>query len=335
MALNFSFYNDAEEEEWDKFVLEKSMNGIFLQTRKFINYHPKGKFKDSSICVRKGNELVAVILGCELDDGGKMFFAHRGSTFGGITLSKTIYSATSIDELISGFLAFLRENGFKKCFLKMVPTIYQKKQAELVDYFLHKNNFYCYNELNYYLDLNNYKDDILAQFTANKRRDYRYSLKNDLSFKELSTKEEIAEYYEVLLKNLKKLNLNPVHTYEELCDLKFNRFNENVEFYGVFKDNKMIAGSMLFYFNNDIVHTQYLSSDEEYLSMFPMDFLIYNLIKVGVEKNKKIFSFGICTEDRGKYLNLGLSRFKEGFGTDFCINKSYEIELKEEEISNV
>ena len=29
----------------------------------------------------------------------------------------------------------------------------------------------------------------------------------------------------------------------------------------------MIAGSMLFYFNDDIVHTQYLSSDEEYLTM--------------------------------------------------------------------
>ena len=36
------------------------------------------------------------------------------------------------------------------------------------------------------------------------------------------------------------------------------------------------------------------------------------------------FTFGICTEDQGRYLNLGLSRFKEGFGTEFRINRTYE-----------
>ena len=78
MALTLSFYKETEENEWDKFVLEKSMNGVFLQTRKFINYHSKGKFKDVSICVRKGNELVATILGCELNEssGGGNVFLH-------------------------------------------------------------------------------------------------------------------------------------------------------------------------------------------------------------------------------------------------------------------
>lgn len=38
----------------------------------------------------------------------------------------------------------------------------------------------------------------------------------------------------------------------------------------------------------------------------------------------KYFTFGICTEDRGKYLNMGLSRFKEGFGADYCLNLTYE-----------
>ena len=32
----------------------------------------------------------------------------------------------------------------------------------------------------------------------------------------------------------------------------------------------------------------------------------------------------ICTEDQGRYLNLGLPRVKEGFGTEFCVNRSYE-----------
>lgn len=64
-------YYQGNEEEWDRFVLQESINGLFLETRKFINYHPKGKFKDCSICIRKGNQLVGVILACEINDPEK------------------------------------------------------------------------------------------------------------------------------------------------------------------------------------------------------------------------------------------------------------------------
>ena len=40
------------------------MNGTFLQTRKFINYHKPGKFEDHSLIFCKGNAYVAAILGC-------------------------------------------------------------------------------------------------------------------------------------------------------------------------------------------------------------------------------------------------------------------------------
>lgn len=39
MSFSVERYN-GNESEWDQFVLEKSMNGTFIQTRKFINYHP-------------------------------------------------------------------------------------------------------------------------------------------------------------------------------------------------------------------------------------------------------------------------------------------------------
>lgn len=325
MAFSFSFYKADDEQIWDEFMLNKSMNGTFLQTRKFINYHKAGKFNDCSILIKKGNELVALILACVIEDEGKKtFFAHRGTTFGGITISKSIYSASAIDEITTSLLEFLKENGFKKIYLKMVPEIYLQDNINLLDYFLVKNDFKCYNELNYYLQLKDYKNDIVSQFSSSKRRDYRYSLKSGFSFKKLETRQDIAEYYKILLMNLTKLNLKPVHTLEDLYDLKFNRFDDRIEFYGVYKDDIMVAGSMLFYFNDKIVHTQYLSSNEAYLKMFPMDFLIYNLIDTAVKKGMEIFTFGICTEDQGRYLNLGLSRFKEGFGTKFCINRSYE-----------
>lgn len=329
MAFTIEYFVSGKEQEWDDFVLNKSMNGTFLQTRKFINYHPDGRFQDRSLCIRKGTELVATVLGCEIqDDGKRTFFAHKGTTFGGITLSNRIYSASAVNEVMEALHAFLQEEGFEKVYLKMVPDVYQKENTDLVDYFLYKNGYTCYNELNYYMHLDRYKADVLAQFSSSKRRDYRYSLKNELVFRALQTAEEIAAFYEVLKLNLAKLGLNAVHSLEDLYDLKFNRFDDKIQFYGVYLEDKMIAGSMIFIFDGRIFHTQYLSSDEQYLKMFPMDFLIANLIQAAVDQHMELFSFGICTEDQGRYLNLGLSRFKEGFGTEFCINRSYEKLLK-------
>ena len=38
--FRFERYNEQDEEIWDDFVMEKSVNGTFLQTRRFLNYHP-------------------------------------------------------------------------------------------------------------------------------------------------------------------------------------------------------------------------------------------------------------------------------------------------------
>lgn len=325
MSLRIEKYSDEFEKAWDTLVLRDSINGTFLQSRNFINYHTPGKFKDCSLCVFKGNDLVGAILACEVEDeGNRTFFSHKGTSYGGIIVSKKIYQTSAIAELMELFEEYLKNEGFEKVYLKMTPSIYQKQNADALDYFLYKSGYKNYNELNFYMQVAKYKEDVISVFSSSKRRDYRYSLKNNLEFKELFEKQQIAEYYEILLKNLKKLGAPVVHSLDDLLDLKTNRIYDFMRFYGVYFEGKMIAGSVVFIINDDIFHTQYLSSDEEYLKIFPMDFLITNLIQTAVNEKKRLFSFGICTEDQGRYLNLGLSRFKEGFGTEYALNISYE-----------
>lgn len=318
-------YTAIIEKQWDDFVLKESINGTFLQTRRFIQYHPENRFIDHSLVIYKGNTIVACILACELKEAaGKRFFSHKGTSYGGIVVSPNIYNASGISVLMDIFEEYLRSEGFHSVYLKMTPSIFSRGGVDLLDYFLYQRGYIQYNELNYYMRLERYQEDILSQFSSSKRRDFRYSLKNDLTFKELTTPEAIKDFYGVLQLNLEKLGLTSVHTYNELLELKQERFNKNIEFYGVYKGEQIIAGSMIFLFDDRIMHTQYLSSDEKYLEYFPMDFLIYNLISLAVSREFKTFTFGICTEEQGRYLNLGLSRFKEGFGTEYCLNKSFE-----------
>lgn len=324
MEIKIEKYKDSLSEMWDKFVLQESMNGTFLHTRKFIDYHPVGRFKDSSLVVYKGNTIVAVILACDInEDSVKTYFSHKGTTFGGIVISPKFYSASNVDLLMTELEKYWSQENYDEIILKMTAPVFCRQNVDLVEYFLYQRGYEQYNELNYYMRLDRYENGILEQFSSSKRRDYRYSLKNNLVFSRLESAEEIKKFYAVLLLNLKKLDLPCVHQYEELVDLKFNRFPDNIEFYGVYKEEIMIAGSMIFLFEGSIMHTQYLASDEKYLSYYPMDFLIYHLIRTALEKQMRLFTFGICTEDHGRYLNLGLSRFKEGFGTEFCINRTY------------
>ena len=90
-------YSPELEKRWDRFVMNDSVNGTFLQTRKFLNYHPEGRFTDASFFVEKSGIVVAVVLGCNVDD---KFVSHQGSTFGGPVISKDFYSGHKILEII-------------------------------------------------------------------------------------------------------------------------------------------------------------------------------------------------------------------------------------------
>ena len=117
--------------------------------------------------------------------------------------------------------------------------------------------------------------------------------------------------------------MEPVHSLTELIDFKNSRLVDVVDFYGVFYKEVMIAGAMLFYFGKEVLHTQYLAQDVSFSNLFTMNFLNYNLIKLAKDNGFNKFSFGISTENCGKTLNKGLAIFKEGFGTQFCNNRSY------------
>ncbi len=325
MALIVKRYTEDKALLWDQFVLGESMNGTFLQTRKFINYHAPEKFADCSLMFYKGESLVAVILSCEAEmNGKKIFFSHKGTTFGGIIISNRIYSSSLIMELMDVFEEELLRDGYAGCYLKMTPAIFQKSNTDLLDYFLYQRGFLQYSELNFYMLLEPYRYDISSCFSSGKRRDYKYSLKNNLKFRELESKDEVRQFYDVLQLNLNKLGLRSVHSYEDLVQLKFERFSKEIIFYGVYLGDKLIAGSMIFIFFEEIFHTQYLSSDQAYLKYFPMDFLIYHLIEQALAKGMRKFTFGICTENQGRELNMGLARFKEGFGAGYALNKSFE-----------
>ena len=325
MEINIVRYNDSFENKWDDFIEKESLNGTFLQSRNFLNYHPKERFKDHSLIVLKGtNTIAALIPACEIEeDNKKILYSHMGSTFGGIIVNKNSYNIKHIEEIIKKLETYCIENKFNEIILKNSSALFCKDRMDLIDYFLFKNNYNYYDELSFYVDCKKLSNDIVSAFSSGRRRDFRYSLKNNFEFRKIEKDSEIEEFYNLLIVNLKKFNKKPVHSLEEILEFKNTRLKNIIEFYGVYQQNKMFAGSMVFKFNKQVFHTQYLASDQNNLKLFPMEFLNTNLINAAKHEGYETFSFGISTEDHGKFLNEGLALFKEGFGASYCINRCY------------
>lgn len=328
MDLFIEKFDVKNDQEWDNFIEKNSLNGTFLQSRNFLNYH-KGRFKDHSLKIKKGENLVALIPACEvIEDNKKTFYSHKGSTFGGIVINKSFNDISHIDNIFNVLEEYLNKDNFDKVIFKNTPEIFCCGNTSLLDYFYFNYGYKNYNELSLYIDLKDFSPSLENNFSASKRRDFKYSLKYNMQFKKLTTDEEVSDFYRLLEISLKKHNTRPVHSIDELLDFKNKRLNDTVNFYGVYYQNFLVAGSMVFNFTNRVFHTQYLSSDSIYSNYYPMNFLNYNLIKEAYINNFKFFSFGINTEDKGNFLNTSLAKFKEGFGAIGSINRTYYKELK-------
>ena len=324
LELSVNLYDRSMKEKWDDFVSHNSVNGTFQQTRNFLEYHGN-RFEDTSLIITKsGNTIVAVVPACTcIEEGKKVFYAHKGSTFGGIVIAGQFNNIEHMESIMDCLEEWFRDNGYSEVWLKCTSDIFAAGNSNLLYYFLFQRGYQSYDEISCYIDFDHYNEDILSNFSYGRRRDYKYSLKNDLLFREIDTEEEICSFYKILCDNLKKFDAVPVHSLEELLEFKQSRLTDIVEFYGVFLKEKMIAGSMVFNFDNRVFHTQYLAADQTCLKMYPMNFLDTNLIITAKERGFRYFSFGTSTGERGKVLNKPLAQFKEGFGTEFGLNKSF------------
>lgn len=319
--IEVTSYSNEYKDKWDKFVLEQSLNGTILQTRRFLDYHPEERFVDSSILFLNGTNIIAVIPANRVNES--KLISHQGSTFGGVIIGRGCCNISYMEQILEALNGYAFEKGIRDICLKQTGSIFQAETTDLIDYFLFQDGYVCSQEVGFYIDYNNYPEEIISAFSSSRRRDYRYSLKNDFSFRELISNEEIATFYNVLCDNYKKFGKSPVHTLDEIVEFKVMRMPEETGFYGVYLANEMIAGGMVFQFKGDVMHTQYLAVRQDKKDLFVNEFLYMNLINTAKENGFKKLSFGTSTLGGGKILNKPLALFKEGFGAKAYVNRTY------------
>ncbi len=295
-------YADKDKEDWNAFN-KKSKKYMFMFDRNYMDYH-SDRFIDHSLMVYSDDELVAILPACERDG---CLYSHAGLTFGGFITNEKMKQHT-MNDCFHAMRDYAKENGFMEIIYKQIPHMYHSQPAE-EDWF---SLFACGGQL-ITVDVSTVVNlSTPLKMPKGRKAQISRAKREGVDIKVLTDDKSYEDF--INLENEVLESRHDTHAVHSAAELKMlhDRFPDNIHLYGALKDGRMIAGVIIFEYDQ-VVHTQYMASNEMGRTIGALDLAVSTIIsKYG--SSKKCLDFGISTEHGRVYLNEGLVSQKEGFG---------------------
>ena len=323
--LNYSMltvkrFSKSNHSSWDSFV-KIANNGTIFHLRRFLSYHPSGRFVDHSIEFYKNNSLFSVFPAAELDyNEGKLLVSHPGATVGSFVTPESVSISDSFN-LIEALIGYAKKNNFEGIKLTIPPIFYQKRYSNYIDYVLLKTGFqYVKREVTSTLFIENDSSKIIKKFKPSHARAVRKAKDTGI---EIRITKDVESFYSILKENLKiRHGVSPTHTQKEIYSL-IELFPNSINIFGAFYKEVMIAGVLNFVVKNEVALAFYISHNEEFQELRPLNFLFYSIFEWSIKEKIKFYDFGIFTVNGEP--NMGLGRFKENFGASGIFRDTFQI----------
>lgn len=330
MSITIRRYTGEEmDTTWDQ-LIDSSPQGTIFHTRRFLSYHPAGRFTDHSLLLFDGGNLLAIFPAAEVLDetGSKILKSHPGASYGGMVTHENLATAECI-ELLEALSAYASEQGFKSIEFRAPERIFHSHPAEQMEYaLLHSGFSRAYEEIGTYFDLEEYWDksdeELIMTIPQKTRPPIRKGLSGGLQFRPLAG-DEVRDLHALITRNLIKHEATPTHSEAELMRL-VQLFPDRIPSFGIFEGAVLIGGFVLFEITRKKWHIFYSAMDYEYSKLNPLHFGLYQLLCWSRTNRYKYLNYGISTEDQGKIINWGLLKFKESFGGNGVI-RTYWMKL--------
>ena len=303
-------YTECDKTTWDEFVKD-AKNSTFLFMRGYMDYH-SDRFTDHSLMFFDDNTLYALL---PANIAGDTLYSHQGLTYGGIILGPKASTPTTL-QLFDVMNEYLRSIGVKHVVYKPVPHVYHSLPAEedLYALFWKCKASVTKRDIGTMLEFGNH-----PRWARLRRRGVKHATEAGVTVRE---DDNLEDFWHVLEDNLWECHgVKPVHTIDEMRLLK-SRFPDNIKLYNAYLGEEL-AGGILLYINNNVVHAQYSSASPEGKRLGVLD-AIYDKIINNDFKDYKYFDWGRSTEGDGHILNKNLVMQKEGFGGRAVIYDTYE-----------
>lgn len=307
-------YTDSDREIWNLFNRD-AKNSLFMFDRDYMDYH-KDRFNDHSLLFYDEDDLIALL---PMSESEGMLVSHGGLTYGGfITNSKM--KQHIMNDCMNALLSYASKNQIKEIRYKLIPHIYHEQPAEEDQYALFINDARLVKvEASTVVNLK-----CPLKMPKGRKAQIARAKREGCIVKELTDHQSYEQF--IALENevlAKRHNTNAVHTGAEI-NLLHDRFKQNIHLYAAIKDGSIIAGTIIFEYEQ-VIHTQYMAANEEARKIGALDLIIASVIEK-YKTQKKWLDFGISTEQAGKLLNEGLISQKEGFGGRTNVYETWKID---------
>lgn len=299
--IDIKIYDASQKESWDNFI-NSSKNGTFLLNRNYMDYH-SDRFKDMSLMVYRKGKLFAILPGNVKEN---IYYSHQGLTYGGLIMNSKM-TAEDCKDVFEEVNKFLKKLNVSSVIYKPTPYIYHRLPSQEDLYALFA---VCKANLTARCISSTVYEDNRLKFIESRKSGIRKAIKSGITIED---SDDLDAFWNILNSNLRNNHgTKPVHTAEELKLLK-SRFPLNLKLYTTKNSNGEVIGGTLIYVTEQVIHTQYISANEEGKFSGSLD-LLFNYLINERYTNYKFFDFGHSTEDGGKTLNTSLIFQKEGFG---------------------
>ncbi|MBP9850854.1 MAG: GNAT family N-acetyltransferase [Candidatus Peribacteraceae bacterium] len=326
MSITVIPYTGAYEKKWDAFV-QSARNGTIFHTRKFLSYHPVGRFTDNSLLLMDGEKVLGVLSAAKKEEGGKKaLVAHPGASYGGLVIDADA-SVQETGAMIDAVLEYARTEKFASVsMLRLPPASLQARYSEDQMYWLFHRGFSMTRcEMDGAIDVSCLaEEDIMESLTGKCRNMVRQAERAGITVK---LTKDFSTFWPILEGVLAgRHGTKPTHTLAEIQSLQ-TLLPDGFRLLAAYEDKKMVGGIVLVTIHSQALYTLYMAQEYTSQQKHPMHLLLTEAIRLAIKEKRRVLHLGVSTEDGGKKINEGLFFFKESFGCRPVRRESFEITL--------
>jgi lipid II:glycine glycyltransferase (peptidoglycan interpeptide bridge formation enzyme) len=303
-------------EQWAKLV-ETSPTASWFQTKACYDFYASLSFmKPYVFAVSEDEQLTGLLCGYIIADGGKLkqYFSRRAIIPGGALLAETI-SDEALLQLLQTVI-----NSLKNKAIYIEFRNYNDYSAYTAIFA--KADFEYQQHLNFKIPTASV-EQAFSRLVSTKRRDVRISQKEGAVITEITTNEELAEYYLILqdLYHTKvKTPLFPIEFFEKIITLPECRI------FGIKYRGKVIGGSVCVFLSAKAAYEWFVCGiDRKYKNIYSSTLATWAAIQYTAENNYQYFDMMGAGKPNDSY---GVRDFKAKFGGEMveegrflCITK--------------
>ena len=286
---------------------------IFNQSQ-FISIHENDFSKVFSFCLYSRSKSTCLGVANFASKKQGVYISPIAGSFGGFEFKEHI--PLLIKEAFIEFVINFISNKDNECTsieIIFQPDIYNiESNSELLSILFRLGFLLNDVEINQFINVNEYQKDLSVSYGNRKR--INKCIRQGIQFKRLS-RTDYKEAYNVILSNRKRNNYSISMTWDSILKM-LKHFEDKFFFFGLYKDQTMIASSISINVSPQILYVFYWGEIDGQQTLSPVSYLSTRIVEFCLDNDFTILDLGTSSINTAP--NYGLIKFKKAIGANSC-----------------